>query len=45
MNIGKKSIAKEMKQSILVRYVISGETRLHDFGGLSDSYISDIHFE
>ena len=26
-------------------YLIVEETYLHGFGGISDSYISDIHFE
>ena len=34
-----------MRESILVKYLICGETWLHDFGGIYDSYISDIYFE
>ena len=34
-----------MRASILVRYVIGGDTRSHDLGGVAASYLSDIHFE
>ena len=45
MAINQKYIAREMRASSLARYVIVGETWLNDFGGLSASYFSDIHFE
>ena len=44
-NISQKQLSKEMRASILVMYVISGEAQLYDLGGLSASYISYIHFE
>ena len=45
MTIIQKYIEKEMRVSILVRYIIGRETRLYGFGGLAVSYLSDIHFE
>ena len=45
MDIIQKYFAKEMRASILVRYVISGEKWLHDFGGISVFYLSGIQFE
>ena len=34
-----------MMVSILVRYSIGRETRLNDFGGITASYLSEIHIE
>ena len=34
-----------MRSSILARYIIGRETRLHDLGGIAVSYLSDTHFE
>ena len=34
-----------MKAPILVRWIIVRETWLHNFGGISVSYLSDILFE
>ena len=45
MNISKKCLTKEMRASILVRYVIGSDIWLHGFGNISASYLSDIHFE
>ena len=40
-----KNIVKEMRSSILVRYLIVGEIWLHDFGGIACYYLSGIQFE
>ena len=40
-----KYIAKEIRTSILVRYIIVREIWLHGLGGLVDSYLSDIIFD
>ena len=40
-----KDPAKEIRGPILVIYVIGGETRLYDFGGIVVYYISYIPFE
>ena len=40
-----KNSANEMRNPILVRYVISGETWFHYFGGRDVSYISDLQYE
>ena len=45
MTISKKYLAKETRASILVRYVIRGDTWLNDFGGIDVFYLSDTHFE
>ena len=44
MNIRQKNLAKEMRDYILVSYIIDGETWLHYLEGLSVSYPSDITF-
>ena len=45
MKKGKKYTANETRASIFLWCVIGGETWLHDFGGGSIFYLSDIHFE
>ena len=45
ISIRQKYISKEIGDPILVRFIISRETWLNNFGGLAVSYISDIHFE
>ena len=40
-----KDIAKEMRENILVHYIIDGEIWLHDLEGLSISYFLEVSFE
>ena len=41
----KKDLAKEMREYILVSYLIDGETWLHGLGGLAVYYLSSTPFE
>ena len=45
MTISQKYLSNETRASILVRYVISREICLHDFGGIDVYYISNMCFE
>ena len=42
MTTSQKLLHKEMRASILVIHVIGGEVWLHNFGGISDYYLSEI---
>ena len=44
MNRRKNYPANQMRETILVRYIIGRETWLHNFEGFDNSSLSDINF-